>query len=78
MAPFTTLRRLLLHDNAIDSLENSALEKLTSLQVLDLRRNQLSDADHLLQIVLALSNLQELGLQGNSLRPRSLSVGREK
>jgi Leucine-rich repeat (LRR) protein len=78
MAPFTSLRRLLLHDNAIDSLENSALEKLTSLQVLDLRRNQLSDADHLLQIVLALSNLQELGLQGNSLRPRSSSVADER
>jgi len=65
---FVSLRRLLLQDNKLTSLAATQLGKLTALQVLDLRRNALSDGDHLVRTVISLSNLQELGLTGNALR----------
>jgi len=65
LSPYVSLRRLMLQDNAICSLAGANLEQLTSLQVLDLRRNALWDATCLLRTVDALSNLQQLGLAGN-------------
>ena len=68
LAPLHALRRLLLADNALSSLAAAQLERLTTLEVLDLRRNALTDAGDLRRVVLALSSLQELGIGGNPWR----------
>ena len=65
LTPYIALCRLFLQDNALSSLQSSGLDQLTTLVVLDLRRNQLTDPQEASRLVSVLSKLQELGLAGN-------------
>ena len=62
---FPNLEILLLRNNKLTTLEDSGIDKLTQLKVLDLKENSLKSLDEVVTVIRKLPNLITLGLGRN-------------